>query len=58
MGLKLDLHGFSNREINIIYNMVDDYIKLMKVDVSNMQLTIANIPARVCPITCPKRLNV
>lgn len=55
--MELKLQGFTNYEISIIHNTVNDYIKLMKA-AADVKIKICNIPARSCPITCPKRMNV
>lgn len=55
--MELKLQGFTNCEVSIIHNMVNDYIKLMKA-AADVKIKICNIPARSCPITCPKRMNV
>lgn len=56
--MELNLWGFTNYEISIVYNIVYDYIKLMKMDAGVVKLKICNIPERSYPITCPKRMNV
>ncbi len=54
---KLNLVGLTEREKVIVNYLLDDYIDLMKADLSNIELTIQNIPLRPYPQTCPKRLN-
>lgn len=54
---KLNLRGLTRWEEYIANHIIDDYINLMDKDLSEIELTIQNIPSRSFPMTAPKRLN-
>lgn len=54
---KVNLRGLTKREEYIAQYLLDDFIDLMGKDLSDVELTIQNIPANSYPMTAPKRLN-
>lgn len=54
---KLNLRGLTRWEEYIANHLIDDFIDLMGKDLSEIELTIQNIPSNTYPLTAPKRLN-